>query len=208
MPLENCMSPLLIAPRVKRSLAAAFLLSTTLLLGMPAHAAPTSSRFEPNIDAHGTTLYMNGAGTRYKAVFKVYDMALYTVKPVGSFVELQSLPGPKKLQFVALRELSTTDLGRLFTRGMADNSYPAAMNKHVVATTQLIQVFSSKSKLMPGDSFAIEFVPGKGLAFYHQGKQQGEWMGDQEFFHLVMGIWFGPVPADYKLRDALLNKEQ
>ena len=68
-------------------------------------AAPTTTKFEPAVEVQGAKLQLNGAGTRYKAIFKVYDMALYTTKKVSSPAELLALPGPKRLQFVALREL-------------------------------------------------------------------------------------------------------
>ena len=79
------------------------------------------------------------------------------------------------------------------------------MTRHTLATTRLIEVFSGKPKLVPGDTFAMDFVPGKGTQFYIQGQAQGEPVGDDEFFTLVLRIWFGNSPADTQLRDALLD---
>lgn len=188
-----------------RSRAAAMLLALGLL-GAQALAAPTTSTFEPSVELGGATLPLNGKGTRYRFAFKVYDMALYTQKKVGSAEELLALPGPKRLQFVALRELSGTDLGRLFLRGMADNATGDQMNRHTVASTRLIEVFSGRAKMLPGETFAMNFEPGKGTTFYIQGKAQGTAVGDDEFFRMVLKIWFGDSPADRLLRDALLDK--
>ena len=62
-------------------------------------AAPTSTKFEPQMEVQGTRLQLNGAGTRYKAIFKVYDMGLYTTKKVTTPPNCSRLPGPKRLQF-------------------------------------------------------------------------------------------------------------
>ena len=182
---------------------ATLIAGTTLCL--QASAANTATKFEPTAQLGGSALQLNGKGTRVRLVFKAYDMALYTAKRASTPTELLALPGPKRLQFTALRELQGTELGRLFLRGMSDNTPSQQMTRHTLATTRLIEIFSGKPKLMPGDSFAMDFVPGKGTQFYIQGQAQGEPVGDDEFFTLVLRIWFGDSPADTHLRDALLD---
>jgi hypothetical protein len=176
-----------------------------LLQAQPLQAATTSTRFEPSATLQGQALLLNGAGTRYRAVFRVYDMALYTTRKVGTPAELLALPGPKRLQFAALRELPGTDLGRLFIKGLTENAKPEEMNRHLPSMTRFIEIFSGRSRLMPGDSFAMDFVPGKGTQFFIAGQPQGAPVGDDEFFALVLRIWFGSNPADHLLRDALLG---
>ncbi|HEY8876513.1 MAG TPA: chalcone isomerase family protein [Roseateles sp.] len=182
---------------------AALIAGTALCL--QASAATTATKFEPTAQLGGSTLQLNGKGTRVRLVFKAYDMGLYTTRHVGTAAELLALAGPKKLQFTALRELPGTDLGRLFLRGISDNTPSAQLTRHTLATTRLIEVFSGKAKLMPGDTFTMDFVPGKGTQFYIQGQPQGEPIGDDEFFVMVLKIWFGESPADVQLRDALLG---
>ncbi len=199
-------------PSTHRRADAARLLFAGALLATTLHgaavAAPTSTRFEPSAQLAGARLQLNGAGTRFKAIFKVYDMALYTQKKVGTADELMALAGPKRLQFTALRELPGTDLGRLFVKGMSENSPREAVQKHTLSTMRLIEIFSGRSKLAAGDTFAMDYVPGKGTQFYIQGQPQGEPVGDAEFFGMVLGIWFGPSPADRELKDALLGAEK
>lgn len=178
----------------------AFTLATT---GGTALAQTT--KFEPSVQVQGTTLQLNGAGTRYKAIFKVYDLGLYTAQKVSTPDALIALPGPKRLQFTALRELPGTDLGRLFIKGLSDNSSKELVQKHAISSMRLIEIFSGKSKLVTGDSFAMEFVPGRGTQFYITGQPQGDPVGDAEFFGMVLRIWVGPSPADSSLKDALLG---
>ena len=184
-------------------------LAIALWLGtaLQAQAAPTATRFEPSMVLQGSTLQLNGAGTRFRTIFKVYDMALYTTRKVGTPAELLALPGPKRLQFAALRELPGTDLGRLFIKGLGENSKREEVSRHLTSMNRFIEIFSGRSKLMPGDTFAMDFVPGKGTQFYIAGAPQGAPVGDDEFFTLVLRIWFGDSPADHLLRDALLGVE-
>lgn len=188
------------ARRCMPALAAAALIAHGVAVG-----APTTTPFAPYTEVAGTSLLLNGKGTRYRFTFRAYDLALYTTHRVSTAAELLALPGPKKLHFVALRELSGTDLGRLLLRGMTDNAPSQQVNRHLPATNRLIQVFSGKDRMLPGESFAMEFVPGRGTTFYIQGQAQGEPVGDDEFFTLVLRIWFGDSPADARLRDALLD---
>ncbi|MES2944051.1 MAG: chalcone isomerase family protein [Pseudomonadota bacterium] len=174
------------------------------LLASPALAA-TTTNFAPTLQVNGLTLQLNGAGTRYKAIFKVYDMAMYTQRKVSTPAEALVLNGPVRLGFVTLREISGTELGRLFLRGMSDNSPREAVNRHTVASGRLIDIFSGRPRLLPGDSFAMEFVPGKGTSFFIGQEVQGNPVGDAEFFRMVLSIWLGQAPADFLLKDALLG---
>jgi hypothetical protein len=170
-----------------------------------ASAKSKAENFPKQIQVEGVKLSLNGLGTRYKAIFKVYDMGLYATTKVATLQDLIAAPGPKKLHFVALRELPGTDLGMLFLRGMRENSSPELNTKYAASANRLVEIFSGKSKLLSDESFSIEFVPGKGTTFYIMDKPQGTAVGDAEFFGMILRIWLGPVPADYKLKDALLN---
>jgi hypothetical protein len=195
--------PMTVPFRPRFALATLIVAAATATLAV---AAP-ATRFDPVAEVKGTKLQLNGAGTRFKAIFKVYDMGLYTTKKVSTPEELLALPGPKRLQFTALRDIPGTDLGRLFVKGLAENSPEEQVRRHTISTTRFIEIFSGKSKLVAGDTFAMEFVPGKGTQFYITGQAQGEPVGDEEFFNMVLKIWVGSSPADRNLKDALLGKD-
>ncbi|NDY89835.1 chalcone isomerase family protein [Ideonella livida] len=184
-----------------------WLAACTLALASAAvQAAPTTTRFEPTTQVQGQALLLNGTGTRVRAVFKVYDMALYTTRKVSTTQDLLNLGGAKKLHFAALRELPGTDLGLLFLKGLQANSTKEQVQKHTTSSTRLIEIFSGKNKLMPGDTFTMEFIPDKGTQFYIQEQAQGGPVGDAEFFEMILKIWFGPASVDTGLRDALLGQ--
>jgi hypothetical protein len=177
------------------------------LWGAAPCAAPISTNFPSVTEVQGTALLLNGSGTRVKAIFKVYDMALYTTQRVSTAAELLALAGPKKLHFEALRELPGTDLGLLFIKGMQANSPKEMVQRHALSTTRLIEIFSGKPKLLTGETFTMEYIPSRGTQFYITGVAQGAPVGDREFFEMILRIWVGPSPADTGLRDALLGHD-
>ena len=91
---------------------------------------------------------------------------------------------------------------------MSENNSKEAVQKHTISTTRFIEIFSGKSKLVPGDTFAMDYLPGKGTQFYILGKPQGDPVGDDEFFTMILKIWVGDSPADSLLKDAILGHER
>jgi hypothetical protein len=71
---------------------------------------------------------------------------------------------------------------------------------------QWSQVFFDHKKLVAGDVFMIEWIPGAGTVITIKGQPQGEPFKEPEFYNAMMRIWLGPNPADWKLKDALLGK--
>lgn len=165
----------------------------------------TSTAFEPSQVVAGTTLKLNGAGTRYKTIFKVYELGLYTSKKVSTPDELLKAPGPIKLSFVAMRDLPSTDLGISFIRGLSNNTPSELLMRHTPSSNRLVEIFSAKNKLLAGETFSMEYMPGKGTIFYIAGQQQGGAVGDAEFFSMILKIWIGAAPADFRLKDALFG---
>jgi hypothetical protein len=69
------------------------------------------------------------------------------------------------------------------------------------------EVFSVHKRLMPGDTFTIDWLPGEGTVIAVKGQAQGQPFKEPEFFQALMRIWLGKNPADHQLKDALLGKK-
>jgi hypothetical protein len=163
-------------------------------------------KYEETAQLGGTSLQLNGAGVRYKAVFKVYTAGLYLDKKASTPAEVTALKGPKRISITMLREIDSTELGKLFSRGMEDNMDRAAFSKLIPGVLRMSQIFSDHKKLQTGDQFMIDWIPGTGTVITVKGKPQGEPFKEPEFFNALLGIWLGNAPADWKLKDALLGK--
>lgn len=153
----------------------------------------------------GTKLQLNGAGIRYKGPFKIYVGDLYTTKKVSSLDELAAAPGPKRLTMTMLREIEAGPFGKLLTRGVEDNVPKNEVSKLIPGLLRMSDIFSVNKVLLPGETVTIDWIPGTGMVITAKGKVQGEPFKEPEFYKGIMAIWLGPVPADFKLKDAMLG---
>ena len=73
-------------------------------------------KLDDTIELRGSKLLLNGAGVRYKAVFKVYTAGLYLGKKADTVEEVLAAAGPKRVTITMLRDIDANELGKLFTR--------------------------------------------------------------------------------------------
>lgn len=179
----------------------------TLTLGTASLAATELAgvKVEDTATVGGTKLQLNGAGIRYKGPFKVYVGELHTTKKVGSLDELVAAPGPKRLTMTFVREIEAGPFGKLLTRGVEDNVPKTELSKLVPGLIRMGDIFSVNKVLVPGETVLLDWIPGTGMVITAKGKVQGEPFKEPEFYKAIMSIWFGPVPADFKLKDAMLG---
>jgi hypothetical protein len=163
-------------------------------------------KVEDTADVGGSKLVLNGAGIRYKAVFKVYVAALYVGKKVATPEEFYAATGPKRIQITLLREIDSNELGKAFTKGLEENAPKGEMSKLVPGLIRMGQIFADQKKLQAGESFSNDWIPGTGTIVTVKGKVQGEPFKEVEFFNALIRIWLGPKPADWKLKEELLGK--
>lgn len=163
-------------------------------------------KVEDALDLQGSKLQLNGAGVRYKAVFKVYAAGLYVGKKVATPEELFAAAGPKRMSITLLREIDSNELGKAFTKGFEENTPKGEMSKLIPGLIKMGQIFSDQKKMMAGENFTIDWIPGTGTIITVKGKPQGEPFKEVEFYNALMRIWVGSNPADFKLKDALLGK--
>lgn len=180
-----------------------------LLISLGVLAAPleiAGVKLDDSIDFQNTKLQLNGAGIRYKAIFKVYVAALYLGKKVATPEEVYAAPGPKRMSITLLRDIDSKELGKSFTKAFEENAPKAEMSKLIPGLIQQGQIFADQKKMAAGESFTIDWIPGTGTVILVKGKQQGEAIKEVEFFNAMMRIWLGSKPADWKLKEELLGK--
>jgi Chalcone isomerase-like len=178
-----------------------------LVVASTGNAAEVSGvKFDDAIDLNGSKLVLNGAGTRYKAVFKVYAAGLYLGKKATTPEEVLAAPGNKRISITMLRDIDANELGKLFSRGIEDNMPKNEFSKLVPAILRMSQMFSDYKNLKAGDVFTIDSVAGAGTVITIKGKPYGEPFKEPEFFNALARIWLGANPADWKLKDAMLGK--
>jgi hypothetical protein len=105
-----------------------------------------------------------------------------------------------------LRDIDNNEFGKLFTRGVEDNTPRNEMSRLVPGLIRMGEMFSSHKKLVAGDTLMNDWLPGDGMYITVKGKVQGEPFKEPEFFNALLRIWLGKNPADYQLKEALLGK--
>ncbi len=193
---------------IRRSCMFALAAAAALALPLPGAAQTTEVggvKLDNTAQVANTRLQLNGAGIRYKAVFKVYAAGLYLGAKSATPEAVLAAAGPKRLQIVMLRDIDANELGKLFTRGMQDNAPREEFSKSIAGTMKMSDIFSAKKKLLAGETFSIDWIPGTGTLILINGKTTSEPIKEPEFYSALMKIWLGKSPADAQLKDALLG---
>ena len=187
----------------------ALLLVLAQLFTSPSAAAETVElagvKYDTAAEVGGQKLQLNGVGIRYKAIFKVYTAGLYLKDKVGTTEAVLAAPGAKRLHIVMLRDIDGNELGKLFTKGMEQNSTREEFIKSINGVLKIAEIFASRKELIKGDNFSVDYLPGTGCVVLLNGKQQGETIKEPEFINAMLRIWLGKAPADDQLKDALLG---
>ena len=173
---------------------------------MPAPVEMSGLSLANPVELAGAKLAMNGAGIRYKAVFKVYIAALYLEKKATTPEEVFAASGPKRISITLLREIDSNELGKSFTKAFEENAPRTEMSRLIPGLLKMSQVFSDQKKMLTGENLTIDWIPGTGTVISVKGKPQGEPIKEVEFYNAMLRIWLGPKPADWKLKDELLDK--
>jgi len=182
--------------------AAALLLSTAAI---GAVRDISGVKVEDSAVVGGVTLRLNGAGVRAKTMIDVYVATLYTGQKVTSLEELVNIPGPKRLSMTFLRDIDSATFGKLLTRGIEDNVPASQRTKLTVGLLRMGEIFASNKSFTRGDVVALDWIPNAGMVITGKGKQLGAPFAEPEFYRGMMSIWFGPQPADTKLKEAMLG---
>ncbi len=187
-----------------------WLLSAALALGAGIAPAQTVDvggvKLDARVSVAGKPLQLNGAGVRYRAVFRVYTAGLYLEQKADTPEAVLGQTGPKRMTITMLRDIDSAELGKLFARGMEDNMDRRQFSRLIPGVMRMSQVFTDHKQLKSGESFVLDWIPGTGTVLTVKGRVEGEPFREPEFFEALMRIWLGPKPADWQLKDALLGK--
>lgn len=161
-----------------------------------------------SIDLAGQSLRLNGAGTRYKAIFQVYTAGLYLRSKAASTEEVLRLDGAKRISLTMLREIDAEEMGLLFIKGIKANTSNEDYGAIVGSVLRMSHVFSNYKRLKRGDTVTIDWLPGQGAVIRVRGESAGEPFVEPAFYAAMLRIWLGRDPADDKLKQALLGQAE
>ena len=184
-------------------------LALPLALALPATAAQALQIHGVAVPASASVgarqLLLNGAGTRYFLVFKVYVAELYLPQRTTTASAALQMPGPKLLRLVMLRDVSGDELGTKLTHDIQANVSTDAFNNMIDGLARMGQLFAQHKELHSGDVIELADVPGQGMTVTIDGQSTGAPFTEPGFFNNMLKVWLGDHPAAQRLKQALLG---
>lgn len=164
-------------------------------------------KLDEGMHVAGQELKLNGAGIRYKAIFKVYVAALYLPERKLQPADVMTSPGARRVVIVPLRDISSEEFGRAFLAGINQNIDRTEKTKIINQLLKFGEMFASIPELKKGDILTTDWVPGTGTVIHHNGKKIVDPLPDILFYNSLLKIWLGDKPADTRLKRAMLGEK-
>lgn len=180
----------------------------TCLIALPVYAQEfavnSNTKFPTTTTVSEQKLLLNGAGIRYKAIFKVYAAGLYLPKTTKNPEEVLSMPGSKRVTMVFLRELDAKEFGKLMIAGVENNVKDKKLLVNAMpGLLKLGDIFSRYKKMSPGEEIYFDLNSDKSVSLQVRGKTEAI-PGSSSFYDAILLVWVGQTPVDYRLKEAML----
>ncbi|KAB7627689.1 hypothetical protein F3N43_03285 [Alkalilimnicola sp. S0819] len=158
-------------------------------------------RFADRTSVGNAPLLLNGAGLRTRFMFKVYAAGLYLPARSAEPEAVIAMPGAKRLEIHALRDLKASQLTEALQDGLAANHSEQELARLQPRVNQLFALFTDAEK---GAELVLEYWPEDGTRVIANGELGGVIEG-ADFFSALLRIWLGEKPAQGRLKEALLG---
>ena len=135
---------------------------------------------------------------------KVYAAGLYLPKKESTVADVLKADGPRRMQLVMMRDISSDDFGDAFMTGLNNNVDKTEKSKIVSQISKFGEMFALLEGLKKGDVLNLDWIPGVGTQSQLNGKNIGEAVPDLVFYNSVLKIWLGDKPVDSSLKPKLL----
>ena len=197
-------------PSLPARLPAAVLLTAVLLMASAHAAEPTNPiggvRFDPQVQLGGQPLLLNGTGLRAILFFKGYAAALYLAQRASTADAVVAQAGAKRLQMRLLLDVQAAEFIKAFRVGLERNMPPDQQAALAERAARFEALLKPLGELKKGDAVNLDFVPGQGLLFWHNGRQVGSAIPGDDFYGGLLRVFIGEKVSDDKLRAGLLGK--
>ena len=154
--------------------------------GQAAIAAEVSGiKFADSVKVAGKELQLNGLGVRTKFIVKVYAAGLYLQDKKSTVEEVLAAEGPRRIQLVMMRDITSDDFGNSFMSGINNNLDSKDKTKIVTQISKFGEMFAGIESLKKGDVLDLDWVPGTGTVCLLNGKRVGEVTPDIAFYNAI-----------------------
>lgn len=183
------------------------LASFCLILALPLSAIEIAKQTIPDqaaIDGVDQYLVLNGAGIRYKFIFKIYIGALYLPEKSQDATTIIASEGPKRILMHFLYDkVQKSDMDKAWKEGFEDNLDKATLQQLGSRMDDFAALFTD---IVEGDTIWIDNIPGSGTRVTLNGTEKGVIPGD-DFYPALIQIWIGKDPVTTDLKKQMLGME-
>jgi hypothetical protein len=162
-------------------------------------------KLEPSVQVGGTSLVLNGAGLRTRAIFKVYVAGLYVPQKSGDAAALLAQKGPRRMAIAMLRNVDADSFAGALNDGLKANLSEAQVTGFKSQIEALNANLKAVGEAKKGDLIHFEFTPEAGTRVLVNGQPRGAAIAGDDFFAAVLRIWLGDKPVDGTLKKGLLG---
>jgi hypothetical protein len=149
--------------------------------------------FESSETLHEQTLVLNGASGSNILSAKATVVGFYLPEKKTTVEGVTQLKGSKRIRLIALRDITSKDLGTVLMDRIRQNATPDEKIENIMQIAQVGMVFSAAPQLAKGDVATIDWVPARQhTEFRINGKLIGEPVVGEAFYPMFMKVWIGP----------------
>lgn len=163
---------------------------------------------EDTATVYGQKLILNGASSSNILSAKATVVALYLTQKQSTPEAVAAAKGAKRISLVALRDISSKDLGNVLIDRIRQNSTQEEINANVTQIVQIGAIFGSVPRLKKSDTVFIDWNPIlKQTELKLNDKPIGDAMQGESFYTMFTKVWLGPkVRADTRNNLLSLNE--
>ena len=202
--------PARLARRLSPAASLVVLLASLALGSASAAADPINPiggvRFEPQVQLAGQALLLNGTGLRALLMFKGYAAGLYLGQRASNADAVVAQAGAKRLQMRLLIDVPADQFIKAFHQGIERNNPPEVRARLAERAVLFDALLRPLGEIHKGDAVNLDFLPGQGLLFWHNGRQLGAAIPGEDFYGALLRVFVGEHVSDERLRAGLLGQ--
>jgi hypothetical protein len=165
------------------------------LVALVAHAVEVEGmQIEDQVTVGGVRLPLAAAAPRKRGYFKTDVMALYTTDKKVTPESFYKPNGPRRMTLTLLRDLPSATISRYFIGDFGQVATDAEFKQLINEVGKTGAIYGSLNRVVKGDVVAIDWVPGKGMQTFLNGKSLNDpaW-NTPLYYEVFMRMFVGPI---------------
>lgn len=151
-------------------------------------------QIDDQVTVGGVRLQLGAAAARKRGYFKTDVMALYTTDKKVTPESFYKPNGPRRMTLTLLRDLPSATISRYFIGDFGQVATDAEFKQLINEVGKTGAIYGSLNRVVKGDVVAIDWIPGKGMQTFLNGKPLNDpaW-NTPLYYEVFMRMFVGPI---------------